>query len=122
VNFIADSSSTYIMVGCDSWEGTTSVAYPIAGAVITNPSNAFPADSAQQTTFGSIALPVPSTTTVEYIPSPSSTSFQPSSPAPTSSVPSSVNTVAAVGGALGGFASVVLAILAIYKFWSKRKK
>jgi hypothetical protein len=110
------------MVGCDSWEGTTSVAYPIAGAVITTPSNASPADSAQQTTFGSIALPVPSTVTVEYIPSPSSTNPQPSSPAPISSVPSSVNTVAAVGGALGGFASVVLAILAIYKFWSKRKK
>jgi hypothetical protein len=113
LNFIADSSNTYVIVGCDSWEGTTSVAYPIAGAVITTPSSA---DNAQQTTFGVVTSPVPSIVTVEYFPSPSSTSSQ------SSSVSSSVNTAAAIGGALGGFASVVLAILAIYKYWSKRKK
>jgi hypothetical protein len=111
LNFVADSSNTYMIVGCDSSEGTTSVAYPIAGAVITTPSSG----NAQQTTFGSVTSPVP-TVTVEYIPSPSSTGSQ------SSSVSSSVNTAAAIGGALGGFASVVLAILAIYKYWSKRKK
>ena len=88
------------------------MAYPIAGAVMTTPSSG----NAQQTTFGSVTSPVPATVTVEYVPAPSSANSQ------SSSVPSSVNTAAAIGGALGGFASVVIAILAIHKFLSKRKK
>jgi hypothetical protein len=122
VKFIADSSDTYTMFGCDSWEGPTTVAYPIAGAVITTQSDASPTNTRQQTTGGSVALPGPSTIIVEYTPSPASINSQSSSPAPASSVPSGINTAAAIGGALGGFASVVVAILAIYQFLRKRKK
>ncbi|KAE8442404.1 hypothetical protein EG329_003362 [Mollisiaceae sp. DMI_Dod_QoI] len=107
------------MFGCDSWAGTTSIGYLVTGAAAITPQSNGPLGSSSQTTLVSVGLPVSSTTTVEHIPS--STSPQ-STPLPTSSVPSGVNTAAAIGGALGGFASVVLAILALYKFWTKKNK
>jgi hypothetical protein len=105
------------MFGCETWEGTTSIAYPIAGAaVITTQSSASPvssAGSAQKTTLEPVEY-TPTSTTSQSTASPSS--------APVSSVPSGADTAAAIGGALGGFASVVVAILAVYKFWTKNKK
>jgi len=108
------------MFGCDSWEGTTTIAYPLAGAVITTQPGT--GGSAQKTTLESVTLQVASTTTAEYSPSSVSSPSGSSNPAAASSVPSGVNIAAAIGGALGGFASVVVAILAVYKFWSKKKK
>ncbi|KAF4626763.1 hypothetical protein G7Y89_g11393 [Cudoniella acicularis] len=99
------------MFGCDTWIGTPSIAYPIAGAaVITIQSSASPGSFAGSSTVEF----TPTTTTSQSTPPPSST--------PTSSVPSGIDTAAAIGGALGGFASVVVAILAVYTFWTKNKK
>jgi hypothetical protein len=106
------------MFGCESWEGTASIGYLVAGAAAITTQSSAPLESSGQTTRGSVALPVPSTVTVEYIP-PSTSPQSTSSPA--STVPSGVNTAAAIGGALGGFASVVLAILAVHKVWTKNK-
>jgi hypothetical protein len=107
------------MFGCESWEGTTSIGYLVAGAATITPQSSAPLEPSGQTTRGSVALPVPSTVTVEYIP-PSTSPQSTSSPA--STIPSGVNTAAAIGGALGGFASVVVAILAVHKVWTKNKK
>jgi hypothetical protein len=106
------------MFGCESWEGPATIGYLVAGAAIT-PQSSAPLETSGQTNLGSVALPAPSTITVVYI-SPSAAPQSTSSPAPT--VPSGVNTAAAIGGALGGFASVVVCILAVYQFWRKSKK
>jgi hypothetical protein len=114
------------MFGCDTWEGPTSIAYPIAGAAaVTIQSSASLVSStgfAQNPTFETAASTVPSTS-VQYAPTsttPQST-VSPSS-VPASQVASGVDTAAAIGGALGGFASVVLALLAVYKVLTRNKK
>jgi hypothetical protein len=107
------------MFGCDSWAGTTSIGYLAAGAASITRQPSASLESSGQTTLVSVALPAPSTVTVEYIPQ--STSPQ-STSSPASTVPSGVNTAAAVGGALGGFASVVVAILAVHQFLTKKNK
>jgi hypothetical protein len=107
------------MFGCDSWEGTTSIGYLVTGAAAITPQSSASLDFSGQTTLASVALSVPSTITVEY--APTSTSPQ-STTSPASTVPSGVNTAAAIGGAVGGFASVVVAILAVHQFWTKNNK
>lgn len=122
MNFIADTSDTYTMFGCDSWKASSvGVAYPIAGAaVITTQYSPVSSSSPQENTPG---LTGTSSQSVTSASTPVSTSALPSTtPVSTSSVPNGVNTAAAIGGALGGFASVVLAILAVYKVWNKQKK
>jgi hypothetical protein len=123
MKFIAgtDSSDTYTMFGCGQWESmTSSIAYAIAGAVITTQYAA----STPKTALGSVTSSVQSTKTTmgEYTPSSTSSQAASPSPAPATSVPSGVNTAGAIGGALGGFASVVVACLAVWKFWTKQKK
>jgi hypothetical protein len=117
INFIADSSDTFIMFGCDLSKSTVFIAYPIAGA-------------------GSVTLQSSTSTSIEFFPTTSSTvenaptttssttsrSAPSTSAAPAAQASSPFNTAAAIGGALGGFASVIVAILAVYKFWTKDKK
>jgi hypothetical protein len=107
------------MFGCNPLAGTTSIGYLVTGAAAITPQSSASLETSGQTTLGSVALPIPSTVTVEYIPlstSPQSTS------SPASTVPSGINTAAAIGGALGGFASVVVAILAVHRFLTKKNK